>query len=276
MASTSTMQSVYGQSYGGSAPENYERYFVPVIGGPFATDVVRDASLTPGERVLDVACGTGVVARLAAGRVGPDGTVAGLDINPGMLAVARAIAGDAGTAIRWYETAAESMPLPDQSFDVVFCQLGLMFMTDKPAAVQHMRRVLAPGGRVFVTTPVPNPFFAVLDRAVARHVSEEAAQFVRAVFSLHDPSVLTRLLEDAGFSDVAVRVHTRTVRLPAASDFLWQYVHCTPLGALVSGLTREQSAGLEREAVAGWQPWSTNDGMTYDQSVLVATGRVPV
>jgi ubiquinone/menaquinone biosynthesis C-methylase UbiE len=276
MASTSTTQSVYGQTYGGSAPENYERYFVPVIGGPFATDLVADASLSPGERVLDVACGTGVVARLAAERVGPSGSVAGLDINPGMLAVARAIAGDARAPIRWYETAAESMPLPDQSFDVVFCQLGLMFMADKPAAVRHMRRVLAPGGRVFATTPVPNPFFDVLDRAVARQISEEAAGFVRAVFSLHDPSVLTTLLDEAGFSGVSVRTHTRTVRLPPAADFVWQYVNCTPLAALLSGVTRDQAAGLERDAVSGWQPWSEKDGMAYDQSVLVATGRVAV
>src|SRR5688572_13854369 len=125
MSTTSTTDSVYsGQGYGGSAPENYQRYFVPVIGAPFANDLVAEAALRAGERVLDVACGTGVVARLAAEKVGPGGTVAALDLNPAMLAVARSIP-STGAAIRWYETSAESIPLPDAAFDVVFCQLGL-------------------------------------------------------------------------------------------------------------------------------------------------------
>ena len=125
MTSTSRPQTVYGQSYGGTAPENYERYFVPAIGGPVAADLIAEAALRPGERVLDVACGTGIVARLAAERVGPTGTVAGLDVNPGMLAVARSMAASAGAAVRGYETSAESIPVPADAFDVVFCQLGL-------------------------------------------------------------------------------------------------------------------------------------------------------
>ena len=102
---TTTTDSVYGKAYGGSAPENYQRYFVPVIGGPLAEDLVVEAALRPGERVLDVACGTGVVARLAAARVGPGGTVAALDLNPAMLSVARSVP-SAGAAIRWYKTSA--------------------------------------------------------------------------------------------------------------------------------------------------------------------------
>ncbi len=98
---TTTSDSVYGKTYGGSAPENYQRYFVPVIGGPFAADLVADAALRAGERVLDVACGTGIVARLAAERVGPSGEVAALDLNPAMLSVARSVPAT-GAAIRWY------------------------------------------------------------------------------------------------------------------------------------------------------------------------------
>src|SRR5687767_11990931 len=99
------------EAYGGSAPENYERYFVPAIGRPLAEDLTETADLRPGERVLDVACGTGVVARLAAERVGAGGTVAGLDLNPGMLAVARAITPPQLTIV-WHHGSAEAMPLP--------------------------------------------------------------------------------------------------------------------------------------------------------------------
>jgi len=127
---------------GANPAENYQRFFVPQIGAPVAADLLAAARLLPGERVLDVACGTGVVARLAAERVGPSGTVAGLDIHPAMLAVARS---ESTSGARWYEASAESMPLADATFDVVLCQMGLQFVTDKRAALREMHRVLVPG-----------------------------------------------------------------------------------------------------------------------------------
>lgn len=269
MTPTNTIRSVYGQAYGGTAPENYQRYFVPAIGGPFAADLIADAALGPGERVLDVACGTGVVARLAAERVGPGGTLAALDVNPAMLSAARSIP-SSGAAIQWYETSAEAMPLPDGAFDVVLCQLGLQFMADKKAAVREMRRVLAPGGRALVSVPPANAFFDVLDEALARHVGEEAAGFVRMVFSLSEPATIEGLFRDAGFHDVAVRSYSKPLRLPAARDFLWQYVHCTPLTGMLSTLDPARSAALERDVVRGWQASSDDDGMTCELWMNVA------
>ena len=110
------------ESYGGTAPENYERYFVPVIGRPLAERLVERAALQAGERVVDLACGTGIVARLAAERVGSTGAVDGVDINPGMLGVARRAS--TATNVRWYEASADALPLDDQSSDVVMCQMG--------------------------------------------------------------------------------------------------------------------------------------------------------
>jgi ubiquinone/menaquinone biosynthesis C-methylase UbiE len=105
--------------------------------------LLRPAALRPGERVLDVACGTGVVARLAARRVGPAGTVVGLDVNPGMLAVARATT-PPGTVIDWHQAPAHAASLPASAFDVVTCQLGLPFFADQAAALAEMHRVLKP------------------------------------------------------------------------------------------------------------------------------------
>ena len=119
----------FGKAYSGNPTANYERFFVPAIGAHLATDLLRLAALRPGERVLDVACGTGVVARLASQQVGDTGAVAGLDVNAGMLAVARS-ATRPGMPIEWHEASAEAMPLPDASFDVVLCQMGLQFVPD--------------------------------------------------------------------------------------------------------------------------------------------------
>ena len=272
MTLTNTIQSVYGPAYGGTAPENYQRYFVPAIGGTFAADLIEEAALSPGERVLDVACGTGVVTRLAAERVGPSGTVAALDVNPAMLSVARSIP-SSGAPIQWYETSAEAMPLPDGAFDVVLCQLGLQFVADKKAALKEMRRVLVPGGRVLVSAPPPNALFDVLDEALARHVGDDAARFVRMVFSLGAPAQIERLFLDAGFDDVTVRTYSKPLRLPAARDFLWQYVHSTPLTGMLSKLDAARIAALESDVVRGWQRWSDDGGMRHEQGMNVAKAR---
>jgi SAM-dependent methyltransferase len=103
------------KAYAGTGPEDYERYFVPAIGQPLANALADIAAVRPGQRVLDVACGTGIAARVAAQRVGHDGLVAGADINPGMLAVARSTP-PGGLPITWHEAAADALPFPDGTF----------------------------------------------------------------------------------------------------------------------------------------------------------------
>jgi ubiquinone/menaquinone biosynthesis C-methylase UbiE len=160
---------------GGSAAELYQRYLVPAIASLWAADLIDRAAPRPGERVLDVACGTGVVARLAAERMG-SGRVVGLDINAGMLAAARSLSPGAGPSIEWYEGSALTMPFPDASFDLCLCQLGLQFFPDRPAAMREMFRVLQLGGRVALSvfsaiehTPVTNALADASGRA--RHRS---------------------------------------------------------------------------------------------------------
>ena len=131
----------------GDAAELYERYPVRYILGPWAQALVARAGLKHDESVLDVACGTGVIACLAAHTVGPTGCVTGLDLNAGMLAVARSLPAPSGAPITWIEGSAVAMNLPNAAFDVVFCQQGLQFFPDRLAALCEMRRVLRPSGR---------------------------------------------------------------------------------------------------------------------------------
>jgi ubiquinone/menaquinone biosynthesis C-methylase UbiE len=131
----------------GSAPEVYERELVPAVFGVWAPILVELAQPRPSERVLDVACGTGVVARIAATRVGPSGTVVGIDLNPGMLSVARSVVSPDtrfGGQLQWQEASADKLPFPDGSFNVVYCQLGLQFFTDRPAPYAKCVGFLAP------------------------------------------------------------------------------------------------------------------------------------
>jgi ubiquinone/menaquinone biosynthesis C-methylase UbiE len=259
-----------GKTPGANPAENYERFFVSAIGGPLAVDLMEAASLRPGERVLDIACGTGVVARLAAARVGLSGAVAGLDLNPAMLAVARSAA--PGASIEWHEASVESIPLSDETFDAALCQLGLQFVADKAAALREMRRVLVPGGRLLVSLPgAMPPLFAAAHQSLDRHLGPEAAGFLRAVFSLHDPDEIRSLLDAADFRDVSLRQDAKVLSLPAPADFLWQYLQSTPLAALVAQASDGVRAALESEVVEKWQDFSSGSGMVYEQDVIIAT-----
>ena len=263
----------YTTTYEGSPPENYERYFVPAIGEPVARDLIDRAALRVGERVLDVACGTGIVTRLAAEQVGATGTTTGLDVNPGMLAVARSVTAPE-VSIDWQEASAEAMPLPDDVFDVVLCQMGLQFMADKAAALSEMRRVLAPGGRIILSAPGPTPPpLRVMAEALGAHIGPEVAGFVHAVFSLDDPDELHKLLDAAGFTDVVVDRHLKTLRVPPPRDFLWQYVGSTPMAEAVAQIGDDARAALEQHMVTGCEPFVDHGALVIEVRMLTGIAR---
>ena len=254
-------ETTFDEAFAKRAAENYQRYFVPAIGAPVAMELVDQSRLEPGERVLDVACGTGVVARLAAGRVGSEGRVSGLDPNPGMLAVARETS-PPELNLEWHRGPAEAIPLPDGSFDVVLCGMGLQFFSDREGGLREMRRVLVPGGRLVANVPGPiPPPLKLMENGIARHVSPESAAFVGLVFDLHDGDELRRLAEDAGFSEIDVRSDMTDLDLPPPDEFLWQYVESTPLAAAVVDLDEEARSALESEFVEGCAPFVSEGRM---------------
>jgi ubiquinone/menaquinone biosynthesis C-methylase UbiE len=253
--------------------ENYERYFVPSIGAPVAADLMKAANLRPGERVLDAACGTGVVTKLAAERVAPGGTVAGLDPNPAMLAVARAST-RSDVSIDWHEAPAENLPFPDESFDAVLCGMGLQFFSDREAGLREFHRVLVPGGRLVANVPGPTPPpLEIMADSLARHIGPESASFVHAVFSLHDPDDLRNLATEAGFEDVDVRSAVTPLALPPPAEFLWQYVWSTPLAAAVAQADEERRAALENEFTEKCQAFAPTGTLTggVNMTTLLAT-----
>jgi SAM-dependent methyltransferase len=212
------------------------------------------------------------VARLAAERVGPEGLVTGLDMNPGMLAVAHSVT---AAPVDWRQGNAEAMDLPDGAYDAVLCQLGLQFFPDLPAALREQRRVLASGGRFVASTPGPTPgLFAVLEDELRDHVGAEATAFVRVVFRLHEPDTLHDLLADAGFDDVAVHRRRYELRLPSPAEFLWQYVWSTPLAAVLTELDDARRAAFERDIVMQWERFTQDDRLLLELDVLYAAARV--
>lgn len=235
----------------GNSAEVYHACFISAIIAPWAPTTLALANPQPGERVLDVACGTGVVTRLAAQAVGPAGKVVGLDISPEMLAVARSVNGqNGGATIEWREGSADALPFADGGFDAAICQLGLMFFPDRVAALREMRRVLARGGRVAVMTwgaLARCPGNAAMVRVWGQYFGAEQAAKFEPPHSLHDPVEVRCLLEAAGFAEIETRTQMGRAHFPSPRALACSY------GAL---------AGLEADA-------ATRDALCADLAQLL-------
>jgi hypothetical protein len=135
-----------------------------------------------------------------------------------------------------------------------------------------MRRVLTPGGRALVTVPGPKPpLFAVMTDALARHLSPEAASFGDLVFSMHDIDELTELMRSAGFREIDVRAKPKTLRLPAPADFLWQYIHSTPIAEAAAQAGEARRGALERDVCTQWQEFVADGALRLQVGMTTAT-----
>jgi ubiquinone/menaquinone biosynthesis C-methylase UbiE len=256
----------------GNAAELYEDVLVPAVFKPWGADLVELADLRHGERVLDVACGTGVVARLAAQHVGTTGKVSGLDLSVGMLLVARSLPAPSGVPVSWVEGSALAMPLPDTSFDVVLCQQGFQFFPDQRTGLHEMKRVLVPGGRVLLSFwEGPTPYTVAMSAAVERHAGLEAATTLRGSRHCPDPASVRHLMEDAGFKDAHTRARTLTRRLPGVADFVLRHLAATPVAGAVAALSEGARAALAGEVSMALRPYEDGDGIVFPEVVNVVT-----
>jgi SAM-dependent methyltransferase len=204
-----------------SAAEIYDEFFLTALFDQWPPIIIELAGLAPGMRVLDIACGTGVLAIAANDAVKPNGSVVGLDLNPGMLAVARRKA----PQIDWHESPAEALAFDDASFDAVVSQFGLMFFQDKPQAIREIVRVLRPGGRFAIAVwdsldRVPG--YAAATQLLSRLFGDEAAESLRSPYSLGDTEALAALFASAGVADVKIDTIDRNARYPSVRD--WMHV----------------------------------------------------
>jgi ubiquinone/menaquinone biosynthesis C-methylase UbiE len=273
----------HGWQLTSSSSDAYEAYLVPTIFEPWAKLLVERVDPRPGERLLDVACGTGVVARIAAPRVRPAGTVTGVDVNPGMLATARRAAGEdqadeadeADGAIEWREADALDLPFPDASFDAVVCQQALQFVSDRAAMVREMRRVLAAGGRVALSVwrgLEHNQGFARLAQ-VLDHRSARAGEIMRSPFTFDDQDEIRQLFTGAGFEDVRVLIEALVCRFPSPAELLRYEALSSPLAEPLGQLDTVDRAGLTAEVDDALAPYVDDDGLAIvmESHVVIAT-----
>ena len=259
-----------------AAPEAYEQYLVPALFTSWTDRLVETADVHEGDRVLDVACGTGIVARRAAQRVGENGAVVGIDINEGMLAVAEAEAAKRSLSVEWRQGDATELPLSDERFDVVCCQQALQFFDDASAAMAEMRRVLAPGGRVVLSVWRPleyHPGYVVLAEALEGHVGNEAGAMMRSPFPVWDGDDLGALARDAGFDDVSVTIEIGAVRYPSPEEFVRREAASSPLAESLAATEQAVREALVQEVSDGLEAYTDDDGITSPMETFVLTAR---
>ena len=260
-----------GQLTAGGA-EVYDEFFLPALFGAWPPHLVRAARLEPGMRVLDVACGTGVLTLAAARAVAPGGSAVGLDVNAAMLDVARRKAPE----IDWREAPAEALPFGPAEFDAAISQFGLMFFADARAALREMWRVLRPGGRLVVAvwdSLAHAPGYSAVTSLLSQLFGEEVADLLRAPYVLGDPSALESLLRGSGIAEPRVaRVHGEA-RFPSIRSWM----HTDVRGWTLSDrLDDGQFERLVVQAETELRAFVTVDGgVRFDHPALLATARKP-
>jgi SAM-dependent methyltransferase len=240
----------------GNAAEVYEEFFVPALFQEWTDRLAEAAGVRPGERVLDVACGTGALTRTVAARVGRTGAAVGLDVNDGMLAVARRKA----PSIDWRSGRAEALPFEAGSFDAVVSQFGLMFFDDRHVALGEMMRVLRRDGRLAVAvwdSLERTPGYAALTGLLLRLFGDRAADALRAPFVLGDPGALRSLFAAAGVSNATVTTHKGTARFPSIKAWMYTEVKGWTLADMID---EAQFARLLEEAEKVLGPFLAPDG----------------
>lgn len=237
------------------AAEAYEAAFVPAFFAQWAPIMCDAAGVGDGQRILDVGCGTGIVARVAADRVGADDVV-GVDLNDAMLTVARRVRPD----IDWRQGDAGALPFADGSFDAVLCQMALMFFPDRLTALREMLRVAAPGGTVAVLVPSAldaQPAYGPFVDMVAGLAGAEARSLLSTYFSCGDVGDLTAMFEVAGMTAPTVGTDLGTARFPSVDALVATEIDSTPLGERLTDSTRHRLLDGARRVLA---PFTASDG----------------
>jgi ubiquinone/menaquinone biosynthesis C-methylase UbiE len=253
-----------------SAPELYERYLVPAITSVWAIDLLDRVAPRPGESVLDIACGTGVVARLAQQR-GHSGRMVGIDLNTAMLAVART----KSETIEWIEGSAIDLPFDAGSFNIVLCQLGLQFFPDQALALKEMVRVLKPEGRAgfsvyssIENTPAAHAFVQALDK----YLGEGASRTKRSEHLSCGAQEVGVWAKEAGFGVVDVATVTQQITFPSMLDYVRFQLTATPMAAL---LKDKDVAERAADAISRIDRSMLADGkLTFPQQSFVATASI--
>ena len=255
------------------AAQLYQEVLVPVMFAPWGRDLLALAAPAPGERVLDVACGTGLLARLAAEAIGNRGAVTALDLNPAMLRVACAQPATDGARIEFLEGNVEAMTLPDARFDLLLCQQGIQYFPSRPRALAEMLRVLAPGGRALVSLwQGDTAYTRALADALEATMDRKVGNSMRRVLSCPTTAQVAQEMRAAGFRDIAVHARTLLREIPDLGTFVFRHLAATPHADAITRLDEEKRRRILEQMLAALAPFRHDKGVRYPETTSVLVG----
>ena len=257
----------------GSAAESYEEFLVPTIFVPWAQQLLSKSVPQYGDNILDVACGTGIVARMAKARVGTAGRVVGVDLNTSMLDVAKTL--DLHGAIEWLKADVGQMPLRDEVFDTAYCQQGLQFFPDKIGALREVLRLLRCGGKcsiVVAQSLSQNPLMRSQVTALEKHIDEAAAGSIRAVCGLSEGDEIQTLFEGAGFAEVNWDTIDLTLTCDDGRAFITNGIMSTPVAGIISNWSEEARNTLVDEILSELGDYYNGRALTFPHVASIVTG----
>jgi ubiquinone/menaquinone biosynthesis C-methylase UbiE len=223
----------------------YDLELVPWLFEHWAEPMVDLVDPRPSSRIVDLACGSGLIVRHLQGRLDGSGRIHGVDFDAAMLAYAATTVED--DRVTWHESDVADLPFETNSLDRVSCHQGLQFFPDRPTALAEARRVLEPDGRLGVATwgrLADNPWPAALSSAVGRLLGERAGAGMAIVCDLGEPGELAAILREANFAEIVVQVQDRTVTHPDVRVAVAGQVSALPSGSAIAALTSEQREQL--------------------------------
>lgn len=274
MATTTETTTETGWQLADSAADAYERYLVPVIFTELAERLVTAAAVAPGERVLDAACGTGVVARAASRRVGASGKVTAVDVNPDMLSTARRVA---ATDIEFVQADITALPFEDDTFDVALCEEALQFVADPTAVLRELARVTVPDGRLGVSVfrgLDRHEVYATFARVLGEHAGPDAETMMRSPFAFGDAERLRAVAGDAGLVDVDIRIGVGSERFASIEEFVRQEAASSPLAGPLAAVDPDRRAALVDDLTAALADHLDDGGLVFPNETQVLTARV--
>jgi ubiquinone/menaquinone biosynthesis C-methylase UbiE len=255
----------------GNGPKIYEEVMVPLWFGRWADALVDALAIRKSERVLDIACGTGVTTRIAKEKVGPGGRVDGLDINAPMLAKAEELAD--GLEIGWLESDVCENGLQSGTYDVILSQHGYHYFPDKSGALLEFHRLLARGGRMgFSVWDGHSPYTQAICAAVERHISPEIAAKQRSQRQTPSAADLSGQATQGGFSDVVVHRQELLIDVPHPSEFVPLHLASMPIASAFLTLSQTGQAALIDDVVTALKDYLHEDRLIYPDAVNVVIG----
>lgn len=250
----------------GNSPAAYEEYLVPGFFKPWAEKLVSLAEPAPDSTILDIACGTGIVARTAANEVGSDARVTGIDINREMLGKASEMSEKSGLEVEWQQGDAIRLPFEDNRFDRIFCQQAMQFFTDPHKALMEMQRVMKSDGTLALNILRPiayNPAYKILADCLDEHAGEHAANMMRSPFPSWNQEMLRNMVNDAGFKKTHIQLEIISMRYPSPEEFLKREAESSPLAEEIESMESERRMALIGDLSTSLEAYIDDMGVVF-------------